>query len=137
MNRNLFTSPQKSCPPVSTLNLLDYPTVAVHINWLSMSKHLQSDLMCFILEKTRPHTVKGNGKARIQSNNNSFWNMFLWLSKMKKVSIVVFRRCQILCMPWHQPILTEVPVSRQESERSCVCVLEVTCLCARGHVFVC
>ena len=31
----------------------------------------------------------------------------------------------------------EVPVPSQESERSCICVLEVMYLCVRGHVFIC
>jgi hypothetical protein len=31
----------------------------------------------------------------------------------------------------------EVPVPSQESERSCICVLEVMYLCVRGHVFLC
>jgi len=61
LKRNILTSPQNSCPPESTLkSVTDYPTVAVHINWLSMSELLQSDLMCFIFEETRSHTDHGN-----------------------------------------------------------------------------
>jgi hypothetical protein len=34
-------------------------------------------------------------------------------------------------------LVTEVPVLSQESERSCICVLEVMYMCVRGHVYVC
>jgi hypothetical protein len=35
------------------------------------------------------------------------------------------------------PLFIEMPMLNQESERSCICVLEVMYLCVRGHVFVC
>ena len=34
------------------------------------------------------------------------------------------------------PRFIEISVLNQESERSCICVLEVMYLCVRGHVFV-
>ena len=35
------------------------------------------------------------------------------------------------------PRLIDLPVTNQESQWSCVCMLGVMCLCVSGHVFVC
>ena len=65
-------------------------------------------------------------------------NIFLTCGKYLHDRIISLRR-EILAhktsLP--PPPFIEVLVLSHESERSCICVLEVMYLCVRGHVFVC
>jgi hypothetical protein len=55
------------------------------------------------------------------------------------VAILVFLKTMASYNPTSltPSLVTEVPVLSQESEQSCICVLEVMYLCVSGHVYVC
>ena len=68
-----------------------------------------------------------------------YYGFFLDRQFRGDVAILVFLKTMASYNPTSltPSLFTEVPVLSQESEWSCICVLEVMYMCVRGHVYVC
>ena len=95
-----------------------------------------TSLICYVCQPDQREFIVGDQKVFFFFRNSLFINTCVLSCKGV---LIIHQRGHV----WvHEtrlttPLLIEVSVPNQESERSCMCVLDVMYLCVRGHVCVC
>jgi hypothetical protein len=123
-------------------------TICTNVTWMYLSSH-ESERSCICVLEVMYLCVRGHIFVwfRLQSSQiQSFvvrttCDRKSLIKELKRNRRVYYERvylftCQILYMYLNTNV-TWMYLSSHESERSCICVLEVMYLCVRGHIFVC